>query len=211
MSHASAETVDLVPARADALAPELIGSLLHATDPHIFGWLHGRDDALSARHLGHQWTLPAGVFSHVHAIAAEHEGRMVGLELGFDRATQEAHTGPFVAAARAFLDDAQFGRFAGFFEHGSYLLPTVPEDAYYLQNLAALPEARGRGVGERLLADCFERARGAGLARVQLDVYDGNPAVRLYERVGMRTIVETRVPPLEAEGVGLHLRMELKL
>ena len=67
----------------------------------------------------------------------------------------------------------------------------------------------GRGIGERLLEDCFERARAAGHGRVQLDVYDGNPAQRLYERVGMRTIVETRVNALEADGIGVHLRMEI--
>ena len=55
------------------------------------------------------------------------------------------------------------------------------------------------------------RRRAAGHARLQLDVEEGNPAFRLYERAGMRTIVETRVAPLEAEGIGLHLLMELKL
>ena len=211
MNGANADTVTLAPARVDALAPEQAGRLLCETDPHVFGCLHGHDEALAARHLGHQWTLAAGLFSHVHATAALHDGVLAGLELGFDRPTQAAHLEPFVTAAGAFLDEGQFARFTGFFEYGSHLLPPVPDDAYYLQNLVTLPGARGRGIGEKLLRACFERARAAGLARVQLDLYDGNPAERLYARAGMRTIVETRVPPLETDGVGLHRRMELKL
>ena len=182
MNGANADTVTLAPARVDALAPEQAGRLLCETDPHVFGCLHGHDEALAARHLGHQWTLAAGLFSHVHATAALHDGVLAGLELGFDRPTQAAHLEPFVTAAGAFLDEGQFARFTGFFEYGS-----------------------------QLLRACFERARAAGLARVQLDLYDGNPAERLYARAGMRTIVETRVPPLETDGVGLHRRMELKL
>ena len=211
MTQFSAETVTLDAARADAVEPEVAGRLLHATDPHIFGFHHGHDEDLAARHLGHQWCAGAGLFSHRFATGAYAGDRLVGFELGYGRETQEANVGAFVGQAQAFLDDPQFAQLARWFEYGPFVIPPTPGDAYYLSNLAALPEARGRGIGEKLLLNAFEKARAAGHARVQLDVYEGNPAFRLYERVGMRTVVETRVPPLEAEGIGLHLRMELRL
>ena len=207
---ATAEAVRLRPAQAEDFGPALAGELLHATDPHIFGYMHAHDEARAVRHLGHHWGQSESLFSHVHAVVAEFEGEAVAFELGFERATQDAHTLPFVRVAQAFLSESEFGELARWFEYGGFVIPPVPGDAYYLQNLAAVPAARGRGIGERLLEDCFERARAAGHGRVQLDVYDGNPAQRLYERVGMRTIVETRVNALEADGIGVHLRMEIR-
>ncbi len=45
------------------------------------------------------------------------------------------------------------------------------------------PEARGRGIGSLVLDDVVRAARALG-ARVLLQVADGNPARRLYERAG---------------------------
>lgn len=209
MQAANADTIVLEPARP--VEPEHVAELMIATDPHIFGALHGHDHALAVRHLAHQWQQPRGLFSHAHCTAAMHDDALAGIALGFDRATQAADTGPMMEQAAAVLTEDQIGTLIGFLEYGSYALPPVPEDAWYLQNLATAESARGRGIGDRLLQHCFEQARSAGLGRVHLDVYEGNPAIRLYERAGMKTIVETRVLPLEAEGFPLHLRMEIRL
>lgn len=46
---------------------------------------------------------------------------------------------------------------------------------------------RGRGLGQRALADVAEIARGLGLPEFYLTVYKGNaPAIRAYERFGCR-------------------------
>jgi ribosomal protein S18 acetylase RimI-like enzyme len=209
MQGVNAESVQLVPAAP--VEPELVADLMHATDPHIFDWLHAHDMALVRRHLGYQWQQTNGIFSHRFCTMAVHEGELVGIELGFDHATHQAELEPFITHAHQQLNEAQFAHFAGWFEFGGYVLPPIPEDAWYLQNLAIVEAARGRGIGDLLLANAIERSRAAGYARLHLDLYDGNPAIRLYERAGLRTIVETRVPPLVSEGVGLHLRMELKL
>jgi ribosomal protein S18 acetylase RimI-like enzyme len=63
-----------------------------------------------------------------------------------------------------------------------------------------------------LLENAFQRARDAGLKSVHLDVYEDNPAMRLYERAGMKVLVESRVPALEREyGIPGHYRMVLEL
>ena len=141
---ATAEAVRLRPAQAEDFGPALAGELLHATDPHIFGYMHAHDEARAVRHLGHHWGQSESLFSHVHAVVAEFEGEAVAFELGFERATQDAHTLPFVRVAQAFLPESEFGELARWFEYGGFVIPPVPGDAYYLQNLARARGARDR-------------------------------------------------------------------
>ncbi|MCC5887678.1 MAG: GNAT family N-acetyltransferase [Gammaproteobacteria bacterium] len=209
MTTINAETVTLQPATASH--PELAAELIHATEPHIFGYLHDHDMALLRRHLGYQWQQTDSLFSHRFCTAAMLDGELAGIEIGYDAVTQERAAGAMIEHAMAVLTPAQFAHLATWFEHGRYVLPPVPEDAWYLQHLAVVAQARGRGVGERLLVNAMERSREAGFGRVLLDLYAENPARRLYERMGFEVIVETLVRPLLAHGIPLHLRMECRL
>lgn len=206
MAVVNAETVVLAPATAEN--PELAAELIHATEPHIFGYLHGHDMALVRSHLGHQWQQADSLFSHRFCTAAWLGDALMGIELGFDGQQQAEASGPMIEHAMARLTEAQFAHFATWFEHGRFVLPSVPDDAWYLQHLAVVPAARGRGVGELLLRNCIDRSHEAGYRRIHLDVYADNPAVRLYERMGFETIVETLVRPLVPYGIPLHWRME---
>ena len=47
---------------------------------------------------------------------------------------------------------------------------------------------RGRGVGRTLMRSLLDAARAAGIAAVSLSVERANPAVRLYESEGFRTV-----------------------
>ncbi|HEY7585089.1 MAG TPA: ribosomal protein S18-alanine N-acetyltransferase [Candidatus Deferrimicrobiaceae bacterium] len=58
-------------------------------------------------------------------------------------------------------------------------------DESHLLNIAVRPDARGRGVGSVLVAECIRRGAGAGAGRIHLEVRAGNvPAIRMYERKG---------------------------
>ncbi|KDN86442.1 GNAT family N-acetyltransferase [Kitasatospora cheerisanensis] len=58
-----------------------------------------------------------------------------------------------------------------------------------IQGLALLPQARGRGVGDALLAAACDAARAAGARRLTLRVLGHNaPARRLYERNGFEVL-----------------------
>lgn len=206
----TADTVAILDARP--VEAELVAKLIFDTDTHLFGGIHGHDLELANRHLAAQWTAEGGVFSHRHSTAAWDEDRIVGICLGFDLATKNEHVAPFIETAASAMSEEEFASSMGWFgRYGFFALPEVPEDAWYLQNLSVRGDVRSRGVGAKLFEDCVGRCRGAGYARLHLDVSSDNPAVRFYERMGMTAIVETRVIPLEAEGVPPHLRMELDL
>jgi ribosomal protein S18 acetylase RimI-like enzyme len=66
-------------------------------------------------------------------------------------------------------------------------LEQLEPEALFIHLLAALPAARGRGLGTRLLRLAEDIARAGGLPRVSLIVADDNEgARRLYARAGYR-------------------------
>jgi len=60
-------------------------------------------------------------------------------------------------------------------------------DEMRIVDIALLPAHRGAGIGTRLVSDVIAEAAQAGI-RVTLHVEPWNPARRLYERFGFRTI-----------------------
>jgi GNAT superfamily N-acetyltransferase len=80
------------------------------------------------------------------------------------------------AFCRVFTDD----------DHGhGYVDSSTPELA-----IALAREHRGKGAGSQLLAALEGRARSAGYRQLSLSVDAANPARRLYERCGYRTLSE---------------------
>jgi len=193
------------------LEPAVAAGLIFDTDPHIFSFLHGHDRARADQHLAYQWQQAQGLFSHRYARLVVDGAALGGLALGFMTEEQGAAAGPFFEQAQAALDPEGLAALARWVQEGRYVLPAVPAQAFYLQNLAVLPSLRGRGLGQRLLEDVFRRAKAAGAEAVHLDLYAGNPAQALYERAGFKVLVETRVPALVPEGIDLHLHMAAPL
>jgi ribosomal protein S18 acetylase RimI-like enzyme len=58
-------------------------------------------------------------------------------------------------------------------------------------DLAIAPPAQGRGFGAALLVHAMIGTRDAGLPTLGLTVTDGNPARRLYDRMGFRPVLRT--------------------
>ena len=72
---------------------------------------------------------------------------------------------------------------------GCVFLKMIRPGAAEVKRLYVSPEARGQGLGRRLMAGVLEEARSMGAAQVLLDtgVYD-TAAHRLYESLGFRDI-----------------------
>jgi ribosomal protein S18 acetylase RimI-like enzyme len=67
----------------------------------------------------------------------------------------------------------------------------TPEFAHraYIQALAVIPNAHGKGVGQQLLETTFRWCREKGIQLITLEVVNANqPATELYERCGMNMV-----------------------
>ncbi|MGW4807242.1 N-acetyltransferase family protein [Kitasatospora sp. NPDC004272] len=81
------------------------------------------------------------------------------------------------------------GRVVGYVRQAGEI--PLPSNAHVrqIQGLGVLPEARGRRIGEALLAAACEAARADGARRMTLRVLARNaPARRLYERAGFEVL-----------------------
>jgi ribosomal-protein-alanine N-acetyltransferase len=74
---------------------------------------------------------------------------------------------------------------------GFSLFRTVGDEAELLL-IGVLPDHQRQGVGGRLLDDFLERARNDGVARVHLEVRDGNPALGMYREAGFSAVGRRR-------------------
>jgi ribosomal protein S18 acetylase RimI-like enzyme len=65
----------------------------------------------------------------------------------------------------------------------AYVTPGAPEA--FISNVSVVSELRGHGVAAALVADCIDRARGAGAATLRLEVASADRAAgRFYEKLG---------------------------
>lgn len=93
---------------------------------------------------------------------------------------------PMSGVALTLARDSQSGLAVGF-----SLCRTVADEAELLL-IAVLPEHHRRGIGQKLLDSFVGTARRSGLARVHLEVRDGNPAVSLYRAAGFSPVGRRR-------------------
>lgn len=60
-------------------------------------------------------------------------------------------------------------------------------DEAHITNIAVKSTERGKGIGKFLMSELISRAKLAGVARMTLEVRDGNtPAIKLYEGFGFK-------------------------
>lgn len=71
-----------------------------------------------------------------------------------------------------------------------FVLSRHAADEEELLLIAIIPEFRNRGLGEKLMQHLFTAARRRGVRRIFLEMRRGNPAVRLYHKVGFQPIGE---------------------
>jgi ribosomal-protein-alanine N-acetyltransferase len=110
---------------------------------------------------------------------------MIVMEGSFGRRFGEAWTRsqlagilPMAGVSLVLAREPRTGEIIGF-----SLSRTVADEAELLL-LAVSPAHQRRGIGRCLLEEFLDRARKAGVARVHLEVRDGNPAVAMYRTVG---------------------------
>lgn len=190
---------------------KVAATLIYDTDPHLFAYWLGNEYETALKFFEAEWKQERSLFSFSLCKIAVSGDTLLGIELGYDLKTQtdlKPVTG-FTGAGE--INPEVLPYLIEVASYLPYLLPPIPEDAYYIAHLSLLPEVRGRGLGTRLLMNAFDSAREQGYRQCQLDVASDNRSVKLYRRMGMEVISETRVIQLETNGVTSHYRMVKQL
>lgn len=155
------------PADAAFAAP-----LIQATIGTIGHALTGEpDDEGATRVVARFFAQPGNRLSFKHTLLLEEGGVPLGLAVLYPGDRADELDGPFRRRLRALgLPDR--------------IDPEAVPGELYLDTLAVVSSARGRGLGGHLLEAGVARATALGLPRVGLLVEEGNPAARLYARHG---------------------------
>ncbi|ONH28812.1 hypothetical protein BL253_18400 [Pseudofrankia asymbiotica] len=74
----------------------------------------------------------------------------------------------------------------------------LPPTTAQIHSLVVHPRARGNGRGERLFLSLEDEAREAGHENALLYVLEGNPARRLYARLGYQVVPTPALPGVPA-------------
>jgi ribosomal protein S18 acetylase RimI-like enzyme len=196
----------IVPAHPDD-APEAAG-LIAETDADLFRfYTHGNLD-LWVEVAECEWRAERGIYSHTMSQVIRRAGHVAGLLVAYSFRRHELIDWS-LESSRARLGPDRLSRIDLVRSLASFLFPKLPEDAFYVQNVATHPSVRRGGLGRRLMGRAFELGREEGCRTCHLDVDSSTPAVRFYEDLGMRVAVRTEVPDIP--GVHAHYRMVIDL
>jgi ribosomal protein S18 acetylase RimI-like enzyme len=188
------------PARAED-APFLARIALIAARAHI-GWgfydvWFGGTDADHLRRLEraaltkdpwlHHWSM---------RLVAEADGVPAGSISGFPATA--AYFSTFPAAMQEMLTPDEMASFEKNRNATDTCTIAHPEGAWGIELVGVLPEFRGHGIADRLLADVLDigRTRAHALSSIIFEI-DNDPAQRVYERAGFRVVEEKRHPEFE--------------
>lgn len=124
-------------------------------------------DAYSRDPMGADGPLPDAIRERLIPGLREHPTTLVFLAFE-PHGADGSHEGPPIGAAVCFLG---FSTFAA-------------RQLINVHDLSVVPEARGRGVGRRLLGAVEAEGRRRGCCKLTLEVLENNRARRLYEACG---------------------------
>jgi ribosomal protein S18 acetylase RimI-like enzyme len=166
--------------------------LIVQTAPGLFRLLAGSEEATLLKLFEQEWEKAHGIFSYTMSRVVRDGDELLAVLVSYTE--RQRATMDFTFAAPEERVPPEFLRQLNERNRSlSYLFPALPEGAYYVQNIAVAPSARGQGLGQDLLEWAFAEALRQGCDSCHLDVEQDEAAVRFYEHLGMRILVETTV------------------
>lgn len=187
---------------------DIAARMIAETDADLFRYLTGGSLDAWAEIAAHEWRHERGIYSYTMADVVRRGAEILGLIVSYSSRRHDEIDWSRGSSA-PFVREELMRHVCEASRVGGFLFPSIPPDAWYLQNIVVVPECRGTGLGRFLMDAVRDRARAAGSRWLHLDVDSSTPAVRFYERLGFETLVESRVPSIP--GVHTHYRMVLSL
>lgn len=186
----------------------LIADLVYETDPAVFGCLVKEDRDLFRRWITPLWLSNDCSYTHQFATVCLENENLLGFIQGFSGERYVSLEHQSGKRAASVFSQEQLAYLVKCSRHINYVVPYIPKSAYYVHLLAVRENFRGRKIGHLLLENAFQTAADSGFKSVHLDVYEGNPALGFYERMGMEKRLETRLPAFQRIWkIPAHFRM----
>src|SRR5262249_45327202 len=138
----------IVPAHPDD-APEA-ARLIAETDADLFHFYTHGDLDLWVEVAECEWRAQRGIYSYTMSHVIRREGQVVGLLVAYS-SRNDALIDWSLGSSRARLGSARLSRIDLVRSQASFLFPKLPEDAFYVQNVATHPSVQGTGLGRRLM------------------------------------------------------------
>jgi ribosomal protein S18 acetylase RimI-like enzyme len=200
-------TLDLVIERGRPEDAPAAARLIADTDVELFTLFGGGNLGPWLELSEHEWRADRGVYDYSTSQVARLDGKLVGLLISYSSKWHLPIDWTF-GCSRAHMAPERFRPIEAVRQVAAFLFPPLPEDAYYVQNLATHPRVRGQGLGRRFMELAFAQGRSLGCKSCHLDVDSSAPAVQFYQHLGMRVLVKTEVPGL---AIPPHFRMVIDL
>ncbi|MEH7384923.1 GNAT family N-acetyltransferase [Bacillus sp. JJ1521] len=103
---------------------------------------------------------------------------------------------PFLSNGGYYLLGIENNRIIGWIAVGSTVDVNTDEMIGVIPEIYVLPRYRNKGIAKKLCNEAFNYIRNEGLNKVQLNVFSGNPAKKIYEDLGFKevsTIMERKI------------------
>ncbi len=197
---------EIVPAHPDDASAA--ARLIAETDADLFRWYTEGNLALWVEVSECEWRADHGIYSHTMSHVIRRQGEVVGVLVAYS-SRRQADIDWSLAGSRARLGSDRLSGIDLVQSPAAFLFPSLPRDAFYVQNVATHPLVRKSGLGRRLMKRALELGRAEGCRTCHLDVDSSTQAVQFYEDLGFRPLVRTEV--LTIAGVHAHFRMVIEL
>jgi ribosomal protein S18 acetylase RimI-like enzyme len=192
-----------------------IAELVHATGPVSYDY-HFPKRTIFEEMVQRSWQTDGTLFAADATRLALDGDDLLGIEIGFHGPEFRERTAALAPLWADMLSEgiatqADVELVLERSAHAEWLNPVVHSRIHYVHALSVKPQARGKRVGMKLLAEAISNARQTGYAKLQLDVLSDNPAVNFYQSMGLELLVESRAPKPQEYGVPPEWRMGMNL
>jgi GNAT superfamily N-acetyltransferase len=184
-----------------------IADLVWESDPPLMGLIFGDLETLR-RVARADWPAGAGLLSYRNVMVALDEDRVVGVVVAMGAPEFRHNEAATLARSRGEpgLNGEPGPRIA--LSALDWLCPKLPDDAYYVLELAVLEDRRGAGIGRLLMTAAEDRARLLRCRSLHIDTALGGPGAEFCRHLGFTVLVETTVPRLsDRYNVPPHARL----
>ncbi|MDF2857673.1 MAG: family N-acetyltransferase [Neobacillus sp.] len=95
---------------------------------------------------------------------------------------------PFFNGGGYYLVRSKDNMIQGWIGVGRLIDQNTDEWVGFINEMYVLPQFRNQGIAEKLCKAAFTQLKIQGFSKVHLNVYSGNPAKRLYQKLGFQDV-----------------------